>query len=174
MKMSEIKDLTLVELTAKSRDLRQEMFNLRLQQASSQLEKPARLRTLRRDIARIETQISQCATTPEGGLMIVMAETQILQSELAAIAKNAWAKSISNKMAKTIVVRVERRFPHPQVQESRHALTTNFTRTMKRAKPRSAIACVIEETRPLSKTEALAAGGGGGTQQQTLRRWRLK
>ncbi len=59
MKMSEIKDLTLAELGAKGRDLRQEMFNMRLQQASSQLEKPARLRSLRRDIARIETQMSQ-------------------------------------------------------------------------------------------------------------------
>ena len=58
MKMSELKDLTVVELTAKNRDLRQEMFNLRLQQASSQLEKPARLRELRRDIARVETQLS--------------------------------------------------------------------------------------------------------------------
>ena len=58
MKMSELKDLTPVELAAKGRDLRQEMFNLRLQQASAQLEKPARLRNLRRDIARIETQIS--------------------------------------------------------------------------------------------------------------------
>ena len=59
MKMSELKDLTPVELTAKSRDLRQEMFNLRLQQASAQLEKPARLHTLRRDIARLETRVSQ-------------------------------------------------------------------------------------------------------------------
>jgi large subunit ribosomal protein L29 len=59
MKMSELKDLTLVELTAKSRDLRQEIFNLRLQQASAQLEKPARLRTLRRDIARLETRVTQ-------------------------------------------------------------------------------------------------------------------
>jgi large subunit ribosomal protein L29 len=58
MKMSEFKDMTPTELAAKSRDLRQEIFNLRLQQASSQLEKPARLRTLRKDIARIETQIS--------------------------------------------------------------------------------------------------------------------
>ena len=58
MKMSEIQDLTAAELAAKSRDLRQELFNLRLQQASSQLEKPARLRTLRRDVARIETRIS--------------------------------------------------------------------------------------------------------------------
>lgn len=59
MKMTEIKDLTLTELSAKGRDLRQEVFNLRLQQASSQLEHPARLRTLRRDVARVETRISQ-------------------------------------------------------------------------------------------------------------------
>jgi large subunit ribosomal protein L29 len=58
MKYSELKDMTAQELTAKSRDLRQEIFNLRLQQASSRLEKPARLRTLRRDIARVETRIS--------------------------------------------------------------------------------------------------------------------
>jgi large subunit ribosomal protein L29 len=59
MKFSETKDMTPVELSAKSRDLRQEMFNLRLQQASAQLEKSARLRILRRDIARLETRISQ-------------------------------------------------------------------------------------------------------------------
>ena len=59
MKIAELKDLTLTELAAKGRDLRQEIFNLRLQQASSQLEKPARLRTLRRDIARVETRMSQ-------------------------------------------------------------------------------------------------------------------
>jgi large subunit ribosomal protein L29 len=61
MKMSDpkIKDATLVELTVLGRDLRQEIFNLRLQQASAQLEKPGRLRTLRKDIARIETRISQ-------------------------------------------------------------------------------------------------------------------
>jgi large subunit ribosomal protein L29 len=61
MKMSDpkIKDATATELAALGRDLRHEMFNLRLQQASSQLEKPARLRILRKDIARIETRISQ-------------------------------------------------------------------------------------------------------------------
>jgi large subunit ribosomal protein L29 len=59
MKMSELKDLTPVELTAKSRDLRQEMFNLRLQQTGGQLEKPNRLRLLRKDIARIETRMTQ-------------------------------------------------------------------------------------------------------------------
>ena len=59
MKFAELKDLTLPELSAKSRDLQHEMFNLRLQQASAQLEKPARLRTLRKDIARVETRISE-------------------------------------------------------------------------------------------------------------------
>ncbi len=61
MKKSELKELrekTLTELLAQGRDWRQEMFNLRLQQASGQLEKPARLRTLRRGVARIETQIA--------------------------------------------------------------------------------------------------------------------
>ena len=60
MKFSDpkIKDATLAELSALGRDLREEMFKLRLQQASAQLEKPARLRTLRKDIARVETRIS--------------------------------------------------------------------------------------------------------------------
>jgi large subunit ribosomal protein L29 len=58
-KRKEIQEKTLAELLVDSRNWRQEIFNLRLQQASAQLEKPARLRTLRRDIARIETRISQ-------------------------------------------------------------------------------------------------------------------
>lgn len=58
MKMSDIKDLTVVELNAKRRELGQELFNLRVQQATAQLEKPARMRALRKDIARLETQAS--------------------------------------------------------------------------------------------------------------------
>jgi large subunit ribosomal protein L29 len=58
-KRKEIQEKTLEELLVDSRNWRQEIFNLRLQQASAQLEKPARLRTLRRDIARLETRISQ-------------------------------------------------------------------------------------------------------------------
>lgn len=59
MKIVEIQDLTLQELLVKGHDLRTELFNLRLQQASSQLEKSHRIRSIRRDIARIETQISK-------------------------------------------------------------------------------------------------------------------
>ena len=50
--------MTAEELRVKGRDLRQELFNLRLQQATSQLEKPSRMRLIRKDVARIETQLS--------------------------------------------------------------------------------------------------------------------
>ena len=63
MKKESFKDLTPVELQAKGRDMRQELFNLRLQQASSQLEKPSRMRELRKSIARVETQLSVLRNT---------------------------------------------------------------------------------------------------------------
>lgn len=64
MKMEELKEKTMPELLAKGRELRQELFNLRLQKASSQLENPARMRLLRRDIARVETRISALRRQP--------------------------------------------------------------------------------------------------------------
>jgi large subunit ribosomal protein L29 len=59
MKMKELTELGIDELLAKRRDLRQESLHLRLQQQSGQLEQPSRLRLLRRDLARIETELSQ-------------------------------------------------------------------------------------------------------------------
>lgn len=47
------------ELATKKRDLRQESLHLRLQQQSGQIEQPSRLRLLRREVARIETALSQ-------------------------------------------------------------------------------------------------------------------
>ena len=61
MKMKEITELSTDELLTKRRDLRQESLHLRLQQQSGQLEQPSRLRLLRRDIARLETVLSQRA-----------------------------------------------------------------------------------------------------------------
>jgi large subunit ribosomal protein L29 len=58
VKFSEVVELSRAELVAKGREMRQELFNLKLQKASSQLEKPSRLRDLRRGIARVETQLS--------------------------------------------------------------------------------------------------------------------
>ncbi|MEN9546291.1 MAG: 50S ribosomal protein L29 [Proteobacteria bacterium] len=59
MAKSNFKDLTAAELAAKCRELRQELFNLRLQQATARLEKPHRIRDIRREVARGETQLTQ-------------------------------------------------------------------------------------------------------------------
>ena len=59
MKMSEIKELTIKELQSRKRELKEERFNLLIQQQSGQLEKPHLLNSLRKDIARLETAISQ-------------------------------------------------------------------------------------------------------------------
>jgi len=55
MKTKEIRELTEAEAQAKLRDLRQELFNLRLQQQGARLERPSRIRDVRLDIARVET-----------------------------------------------------------------------------------------------------------------------
>ena len=59
MKMKEIIEMSTDELLTKRRDLRQESLHLRLQQQSGQLEQPSRLHLLRRDVARIQTALSQ-------------------------------------------------------------------------------------------------------------------
>ncbi|HMP75642.1 MAG TPA: 50S ribosomal protein L29 [Kiritimatiellia bacterium] len=61
MKATEIRELTEAELRQKLSDARQELFNLRVQQSSGRLEKPTRLRALKRDMARIQTVIRQQA-----------------------------------------------------------------------------------------------------------------
>jgi large subunit ribosomal protein L29 len=65
VKFSEVVELSQAELVAKGREMRQELFNLKLQKASSQLEKPSRLRDLRRGIARVETQLSVLRQQPD-------------------------------------------------------------------------------------------------------------
>lgn len=55
MKAKDVRELTADELAAKREEARKELFNLRMQQASARLEKPSRIRELRRDIARMET-----------------------------------------------------------------------------------------------------------------------
>ena len=59
MKIADIKELTIKELNNRKRELRQEVFNLRIQQQGGQLEKPHMLRDLRRDAARVETVLTQ-------------------------------------------------------------------------------------------------------------------
>jgi large subunit ribosomal protein L29 len=55
VKPSALKALTVDELTQKEYDLRKELFNLRFQQATGEIENPMRIRTVRKDIARVLT-----------------------------------------------------------------------------------------------------------------------
>ena len=59
MKAREVRDLSADERGQKLAELEKELFNLRIQQTAGQLEKPDRLRTVRREIARIKTVINQ-------------------------------------------------------------------------------------------------------------------
>jgi large subunit ribosomal protein L29 len=59
MKNKEILELSPTELAARKHELREESFHLRMQQQSGQLEKPSQLRAIRREIARIETALTQ-------------------------------------------------------------------------------------------------------------------
>jgi large subunit ribosomal protein L29 len=58
MKPAEIRDMTPEELTRALEDTRRELFNLRVQAQTGQIENSARIRLLRKDIARIETEMT--------------------------------------------------------------------------------------------------------------------
>ena len=59
MKSKELFDLTADEITGKLADAREELMKLRFQQVTGQLTDTSRLRIIRRDIARMETILSQ-------------------------------------------------------------------------------------------------------------------
>ena len=59
MKASEVRDLTVHELENKLVDLKKELFALRFQHTVNQLDNPARLKAVKKDIARIRTILTE-------------------------------------------------------------------------------------------------------------------
>ncbi len=59
MKVNEIRDLKIEELQEKLQDLKKELFNLRFQHATNQLENPMRIAEVKKTIARIKTVIKE-------------------------------------------------------------------------------------------------------------------
>ena len=57
MKPAEIRELSDEDLSAKLKEAREELFNLRFQMATSQLDNTARVRQVKKDIARIQTEM---------------------------------------------------------------------------------------------------------------------
>ena len=81
-----------------------------------------------------------------------MPETANTETMKRARRKEREGKVISNKMAKTIVVRVERRFPHPRFKK----VVTGYTKFYAHDEKNEAVVgdrVRIQETRPISKTK---------------------
>jgi large subunit ribosomal protein L29 len=63
MKATEIRELTVDDLRARVKDLEDQTFRLRIQKSMGQLEAPAKVREIRRDLARIKTILREKETT---------------------------------------------------------------------------------------------------------------
>ena len=61
MKVGEVRDLTVEELQTRERELDDQLFRLRIQKSMGQLEAPAKVRGIRRDLARIKTILTEKA-----------------------------------------------------------------------------------------------------------------
>ena len=59
MKAKELRDMTVIELGSKLNELKGELFNLRFQLATGQLDNPVKLRFIRKDIARVKTILNE-------------------------------------------------------------------------------------------------------------------
>jgi large subunit ribosomal protein L29 len=59
VKPSEFRALTIDELNKKEQDLRKELFNLKFQQATGEIENPLRINAVKRDIARVLTVMTE-------------------------------------------------------------------------------------------------------------------
>ncbi len=59
MKVKEVRDLTAQELNTKLGELKKDLFNLRLQHATNQLDNPLKIAEVKRDIARVKTVLRE-------------------------------------------------------------------------------------------------------------------
>ena len=65
MKVNEIRNLTTEEIITKIKESKEELFNLRFQQATGNLEKPSRIKDLRHQVARLKTVLRERELTEE-------------------------------------------------------------------------------------------------------------
>jgi large subunit ribosomal protein L29 len=106
MKAEELKTKTPDQLRDSLVQLKKEAFNLRFQQATNQLENTARMRAVRRDVARIKTVLE-----PKSRRSCEVRGTAMPKRILTGTVT-------SDKNEQTITVLVERRFKHPLLQKT--------------------------------------------------------
>ena len=67
MKVKEIRELSTEDINAKLKETKEELFNLRFQQATGNLEKPSRIRDSRHTVARLKTVLKERETVEKEG-----------------------------------------------------------------------------------------------------------
>jgi hypothetical protein len=113
---------------------------------------------LRKDIARIETRISQLRNKAKTDLIFCMAEIVKQPEAKRGNRKERVGEVVSNKMTKTIVVRVERRFPHPAIQEDCHRLQ-EILRARRKERGQGWRPCAHRGNAAIVENQMLAARG---------------
>ena len=139
MKVNEIRNLTTEEINAKIKETKEELFNLRFQQATGNLEKPSRIRELRHLVARLKTVLRERELNDEGGTM-------------EKVRKELVGKVVSDKNNKTITVLVETYKKHP-LYGKRVKYSKKYAVHDESNKAKVGDIVRIVETRPLSATK---------------------
>ena len=144
MKASEVRAMPVDELNEKLVDLKEELFNLRFQLAANQLENTARIKAVKKDIARVKTALRaaelQSAQHEEEGFTV--AERNLRKTRVGRV--------VSDKMDKTVVVAIVDNVQHPLYKKI-------VKRTVRLKAHDENNACKVGdrvevmETRPLSK-----------------------
>ena len=108
MKASEIREMSVDELNEKLGSLKEELFALRFQLAINQLDNTARLKAVKKDIARIKTMLREAELAAQQ-----QEREDLTMSTERNLRKTRVGKVVSDKMDKTVVVAIVDNVKHP-------------------------------------------------------------
>ena len=149
MKVNEIRNLSTAERNEKVAGLKEELFNLRFQLATGQLENPMRIHEVKKDIARIKT-VQREDELKAAKKAERLFHKEDLMAEERNLRKVRQGIVVSDKMDKTVVVAVERKVPHKLYKKALKS-TTKFKAHDENNECRVGDTVRIVETRPLSR-----------------------
>ena len=145
MKVKEIRELTTAEMLDQEKQLKEELFNLRFQLATGQLENTARIKEVRKSIARIKTVLREQADKQWKEAISSMTEERNQR-------KVYQGRVVSDKMDKTITVVVETKKNHP-IYGKRMKYSKKYKAHDENNEAKIGDIVKIMETRPLSATK---------------------
>ena len=146
MKTNDIRELTTAEIETKVKALKEELFNLRFQLATGQLENPTRIREVRKAIARMKTVVREKRSELIDKLREVCIVSERNQRKVYT------GRVVSDKMDKTITVLVETYKTH-SLYGKRVKYSKKYKAHDEQNQAKLGDIVKIMETRPLSATK---------------------